>query len=80
MATLLWLQTGACSGDTMSLLTADSPSIERLTADGTLVKVAGTGVSGNGQGELLEVLSGLRAGDVVLISQAPSDDERLALP
>ena len=30
MATLLWLQTGACSGDTMSLLSADSPSIESL--------------------------------------------------
>jgi hypothetical protein len=36
MATLLWLQTGAC-GDTMSLLNADSPSIERwsVTAPST---------------------------------------------
>ena len=32
MATLLWLQTGACSGDTMSLLTADSPPVETLSA------------------------------------------------
>ncbi|WP_300442479.1 NADH:ubiquinone oxidoreductase [Zoogloea sp.] len=36
MATLLWLQTGSCSGDTMSLLTADSPSIETLVRNGTL--------------------------------------------
>ena len=36
MATLLWLQTGACSGDTMSLLTADSPPVETLVRNGTL--------------------------------------------
>jgi hydrogenase small subunit len=32
MPTLLWMQTGACSGDTMSLLSADQPSIENLLA------------------------------------------------
>ncbi len=31
MATLVWLQTGSCSGDTMSMLCADSPSVEELT-------------------------------------------------
>jgi NiFe hydrogenase small subunit HydA len=30
MTTLLWLQTGACGGDTMSILGADSPSLEDL--------------------------------------------------
>jgi hydrogenase small subunit len=30
MTTLLWLQTGACGGDTMSILCADSPSLEEL--------------------------------------------------
>ncbi|MCQ8103813.1 NADH:ubiquinone oxidoreductase [Methylomonas sp. SURF-2] len=30
MTTLLWLQTGSCGGDTMSILCADSPSVEEL--------------------------------------------------
>ncbi|TAL52781.1 MAG: NADH:ubiquinone oxidoreductase, partial [Methylovulum sp.] len=30
MTTLLWLQTGSCGGDTMSILCADSPSLEEL--------------------------------------------------
>lgn len=30
ITTLLWLQTGACGGDTMSILCADSPSLEEL--------------------------------------------------
>jgi len=30
MPNVLWLQTGACSGDTMSLLCADRPSVESL--------------------------------------------------
>ncbi|HNH35852.1 MAG TPA: NADH:ubiquinone oxidoreductase [Rhodocyclaceae bacterium] len=30
MPTLFWLQTGACSGDTMALLCADSPALESL--------------------------------------------------
>jgi Ni,Fe-hydrogenase I small subunit len=33
MATLLWLQTGSCGGDTMSILCADSPSLEDLVDD-----------------------------------------------
>lgn len=36
MSTLVWMQTGACSGDTMSLLTADGPSLENLTASGDI--------------------------------------------
>ncbi len=30
MPTVLWLQTGACSGDTMAALCADRPSLESL--------------------------------------------------
>jgi len=30
MKSLLWLQTGSCGGDTMSILCADSPSLEEL--------------------------------------------------
>jgi len=33
MATLLWLQTGSCGGDTMAILCADSPSLEELLGD-----------------------------------------------
>ncbi len=36
MATMLWLQTGACSGDTMSLLNAHGPSLESLVANGDI--------------------------------------------
>eukprot|EP00825_Cyclidium_porcatum_P014387 TRINITY_DN1771_c0_g1_i1.p4 TRINITY_DN1771_c0_g1~~TRINITY_DN1771_c0_g1_i1.p4 ORF type:complete len:113 (-),score=10.74 TRINITY_DN1771_c0_g1_i1:241-579(-) len=31
MANIVWMQTGACSGDTMALLCADRPSVENLT-------------------------------------------------
>ncbi|ACB33617.1 NADH ubiquinone oxidoreductase 20 kDa subunit [Leptothrix cholodnii SP-6] len=30
MATLLWLQTGSCGGDSLAILSADSPSLEQL--------------------------------------------------
>ena len=30
MANIVWMQTGACSGDSMALLCADRPSIENL--------------------------------------------------
>ncbi|MEQ1528291.1 MAG: NADH:ubiquinone oxidoreductase [Methylococcales bacterium] len=33
MTTLLWLQTGSCGGDTMSLLCADSPSLEEIVTE-----------------------------------------------
>lgn len=33
MTTLLWLQTGACGGDTLAILCADSPSLEELVDD-----------------------------------------------
>ncbi len=33
MTAVLWLQTGSCGGDTMSLLCADSPSLEALVTE-----------------------------------------------
>ncbi len=33
MATLLWLQTGACGGDSLAILSAESPSLEQLLQD-----------------------------------------------
>lgn len=33
MTTLLWIQTGSCGGETMSILCADSPSLEELVAE-----------------------------------------------
>jgi len=30
MATLLWIQTGACGGDSLAVLSAVSPSLEQL--------------------------------------------------
>lgn len=36
MTTLLWLQTGSCGGDTMSILCADSPSLEEMVDDTAL--------------------------------------------
>ena len=30
MANIVWMQTGACSGDSMALLCADRPSLENL--------------------------------------------------
>ncbi|MBL8493756.1 MAG: NADH:ubiquinone oxidoreductase [Rhodocyclaceae bacterium] len=36
MKNLLWLQTGACSGDTLSLLNADGPSLESLINGGAI--------------------------------------------
>ena len=34
MATLFWLQTGACGGDSLAILSAESPSLEQLLQDG----------------------------------------------
>ncbi|WP_022980126.1 NADH ubiquinone oxidoreductase [Ideonella sp. B508-1] len=34
MATLFWLQTGACGGDSLAILSAESPSLEQLLLDG----------------------------------------------
>jgi hydrogenase small subunit len=33
MKTLFWLQTGACGGDSLAILSADSPSLEQLFSD-----------------------------------------------
>ena len=71
MATLLWLQTGSCSGDTMSLLTADSPSIETLVRNGTLdilwhPSLSETRPGGLG-GLIAEIEAGTRPLDILCI-------------
>ncbi|MBU1663925.1 MAG: NADH:ubiquinone oxidoreductase, partial [Gammaproteobacteria bacterium] len=33
MATLFWIQTGACGGDSLAILSAEAPSLEGLLAE-----------------------------------------------
>lgn len=62
MATLLWLQTGACSGDTMSLLNADSPSVERLVSNGSLDILWHPSLTAKPAGALGELIAAIEAG------------------
>lgn len=62
MATLLWLQTGACSGDTMSLLCADSPSIENLVRKGSIEILWHPSLSASTTGGLGEIIAAIEAG------------------
>lgn len=62
MATLLWLQTGACSGDTMSLLNADSPSVESLVKNGSLDILWHPSLSAKPAGALGELIAAIEAG------------------
>lgn len=63
MVKLLWLQTGACSGDTMSLLNADSPSLEHLIANGTLELLWHPSLSDAPGGHLERLIAAVEAGD-----------------
>lgn len=71
MPSLLWMQTGACSGDTMSLLNADRPSLEDLIERCQLEILWQPSLSaraGVGFGEVLEsVLSGRQTLDILCI-------------
>ena len=62
MATLLWLQTGACSGDTMSLLCADSPSVESMVRQGHLDILWHPSLSAKPAGALGELIAAIEAG------------------
>lgn len=62
MATLLWLQTGACSGDTMSLLCADSPSIENLVRKGSIEVLWHPSLSAPVTGGLDEIIGAVETG------------------
>jgi hydrogenase small subunit len=61
MKTMLWLQTGACSGETMALLCAQNPTIEQLVRDGSLRLLWHPSLSGPGA-SLAEVLEGVESG------------------
>ena len=63
MASLLWLQTGACSGDTMSLLCADSPSIESMIRKGTLDILWHPSLSATPPGGLAALIGRIEAGE-----------------
>lgn len=66
MATLLWLQTGACSGDTMSLLNADSPSIESLMRKGSIELLWHPSLSDTPPGGLGKLIAAIEAGTQAL--------------
>lgn len=61
MTTLLWMQTGACSGETMALLCADRPNLESLLRQYAIDLLwhpslsAGTG-AGKGRGQVIPAL------------------------
>ena len=59
---ILWLQTGACSGDTMSLLTADSPSLESLVSSGDLEILWHPSLSPEPASHLAELIARIEAG------------------
>ena len=66
MATLLWLQTGACSGDTMSLLCADSPSVESMVRQGQLDILWHPSLSATPPGGLAALIARIEAGEQAL--------------
>lgn len=69
MVNLLWMQTGACSGDSMSLLCAEQPSLENLLGHaGVRLLWHPSLTSGSGFGPVLEaVVAGREALDILCI-------------
>lgn len=63
MASLLWIQTGACSGDTMSLLNADGPSIESLIGSGAIDLLWHPSLSAQPTGHLAQLITAIETGD-----------------
>lgn len=66
MANLLWLQTGACSGDTLSLLNADGPSIESLTGSGAIELLWHPSLSARPASYLGALIGAIEAGEQTL--------------
>lgn len=66
MANLLWLQTGSCSGDTMSLLTADGPSIESLIRSGAIELLWHPSLTNAPSGHLARLIAAIEAGEQAL--------------
>lgn len=66
MPTLLWMQTGACSGDTMSLLCADRPSLEDLVDRCQIDLIWHPSLSARPDAGFGEVLNSVLAGETPL--------------
>ncbi|MCB1927157.1 MAG: NADH:ubiquinone oxidoreductase [Rhodocyclaceae bacterium] len=62
MANLLWMQTGACSGDSMSLLNADGPSIEGLIRSGAIELLWHPSLSDHPSGEFARLVERIESG------------------
>lgn len=69
MPTLLWMQTGACSGDTMALLCAEHPALEALLEDHAIELLWQPSLSaGRGFAAVLgDVLAGARPLDILCV-------------
>lgn len=66
MVSFLWLQTGACSGDTMSLLCADSPSLESLIRAGDIDMLWHPSLSEKPASHLSELISRIEQDELQL--------------
>lgn len=66
MLNLLWIQTGACSGDTMSLLNADSPSLESLVNGGAIELLWHPSLSDAPASRLQRLIAAIEAGEQAL--------------
>ena len=62
MKSLLWLQTGACSGDSLSLLNADGPSLETLIGQGVLELLWHPSLSSEPAGRLAALIGEIESG------------------
>jgi len=80
MSSLLWMQTGSCSGDTMSLLTADGPSIESLVRSGRIELYGHPSLSARPAGHFARLVEEIESGrrkhwerSVIGLSQAVAE-------
>lgn len=62
MPSLLWLQTGACSGDSMSILNAEDPEIHELLNNYSVEMLWHPSLSLAKEGGLLKVISDIKSG------------------
>lgn len=62
---LLWIQAGACGGDSLSLLCADNPSLEQLVDEG-LELLWHPSLSTGSTGRLRQIIADILAGRTVL--------------
>jgi hydrogenase small subunit len=66
MATLLWLQTGACGGDSLAILSATSPSLEQLLDSYGIELLWHPSLSHGSTGSRERLLDAILAGEQVL--------------